>query len=126
MPAAKRQGDDNYLDRVPIRNVDFEEGEDGLVVLLRPKFMTGPFAKWLQPRLPRKYFRVQLDDVGTLVWRSIDGKRTVGEIAEILFAELGERVEPRHERCSRFVNSLHQGAMIKLFARVAAGPGEGG
>lgn len=111
---------ENYLDRVPRRNVDFEEGEGGRLVLLRPKFMTGPFARWLQPRLPRKFFRVKLDDVGTLVWRSIDGARTVGDIAEILFAEFGERVEPRHERCSKFVHSLHQGAMIAFVE-----PGDG-
>jgi len=111
---------ENYLDRVPKRNVDFEEGEGGRLVLLRPKFMTGPFARWLQPRLPRKFFRVKLDDVGSTVWRSIDGARTVGEIAEILFAEFGERVEPRYERCSKFVHSLHQGAMIAFVE-----PGDG-
>jgi len=109
-PTSKRDG--NYLDNVPKRNVDFEEAEGGRLVLLRPKFMTGPFARLLQPRIPKRFFRVQLDDIGTLVWRSIDGTRTVGEISEILYAEFGERVEPRYERCSKFVHSLHQGAMV--------------
>jgi hypothetical protein len=112
---------ENYLDRVPKRNVAFEEGEGGRLVLLRPKFMGGPLARLLQPHLPKKHFRVKLDDIGTLVWRSIDGARTVGEIAEIVGAEFGERVEPRHERVSRFVHSLHQGAMVAF-----VGPGEGG
>lgn len=116
---------ENYLDRVPKRNVDFEEGENGRLVLLRPKFMTGPLARWLQPKLPKKYFRVKLDDVGTAVWRSIDGARTVGEIAEILFAEFGERVEPRHERCSRFIHSLDKGAMITFIEVEARVQGEG-
>jgi len=120
----RKNADGNYLDRVPRRNVGFEEGENGRLILLRPKFMTGPFAKWLQPRLPRKLFRVKLDDIGTLVWRSIDGARNVGEIAEILFAEFGERVEPRYERCSKFVNSLDKGAMI-TFVEPPEGSGEG-
>ena len=102
----------NYLDNVPRRTVASEVDAQGLAVLLRPKFLKGPFARLLQPHLPKKFFRVQLDDVGTLVWDSIDGARTVGDIAELLFARFGERVEPRHERCSKFVHSLHQGAMI--------------
>jgi hypothetical protein len=114
---------ENYLDRIPERKVAFEEGEEGRLVLLRPKFITGPFARLLQPHLPRKFFRVQLDDVGTCVWRSIDGARTVGEIAELLYAEFGERVEPRHERCSRFIHSLHQGAMVAFVAPPDAGKG---
>jgi hypothetical protein len=125
MARPKNDPQENYLDRVPRRNVDFEEGEGGRLVLLRPKFITGPFARWLQPRLPRKHFRVKLDDVGTLVWRSIDGARNVGEIAEILFAEFGERVEPRYERCSRFIHSLHQGAMV-AFDAPEGGEREGG
>jgi hypothetical protein len=108
---------ENYLDRVPKRNVDFEEGEGGRLVLLRPKFMSGPLSRWLQPKLPKKFFRVKLDDIGTTVWRSIDGARTVGEIAEILFAEFGERVEPRHERCAKFIHSLDRGAMITFIER---------
>lgn len=120
MPAKRTPKDDNYLDRIPERKVASEEGEGGLLVLLRPKFMSGPFARLLQPRIPKKFFRVQLDDVGTLVWRSIDGARTVGEIAGILYAEFGERVEPRYERCSRFVHSLHKGGMI-AFARPPGG-----
>jgi hypothetical protein len=118
------KGEGNYLDNVPRRTVDFEEGEAGRLVLLRPKFLTGPFAKWLQPHLPKKHFRVQLDDIGTLAWKSIDGSRTVGEIAEILYAEFGERVEPRYERCSKFVHSLHQGAMV-AFVEPPRGGGEG-
>jgi hypothetical protein len=112
---------ENYLDNVPVRNVAFEEDEGGRIVLLRPKFMTGPFARLLQPRIPKKFFRVQLDDIGTAAWRAIDGARTVGEIAEILFAEFGGRVEPRHERCSRFVHSLHRGAMVTFAGRPDAG-----
>jgi hypothetical protein len=123
-PKRTSQGE-NYLDRIPARRVAFEEGEEGRLVLLRPKFLTGPFAKWLQPRIPKKFFRVQLDDLGTCVWKAIDGARTVGEIAEILFAEFGERVEPRYERCSKFVHSLHQGAMIAFVEAPGGAKGRG-
>ncbi|MDD5305689.1 MAG: PqqD family protein [Deltaproteobacteria bacterium] len=114
MARRKSAASENYLDRVPRRNVDFEEDGDGRLVLLRPKFMSGPLARWLQPRLPRRFFRVKLDDVGAAVWQSIDGARNVGDIAEILFEKFGERVEPRYERCARFVRSLENGAMVSM------------
>jgi hypothetical protein len=83
-------------------------------VLLRPKFIKGPLAWWLQPRIKRKYFRVKLDDLGTATWAAIDGERTVGQIADFLYERFGEEVEPRYERCARFIHSLAQGAMVEL------------
>jgi hypothetical protein len=109
----------NYLDRVPARAVGHEEGAEGRLVLLRPKFMTGPLARLLQPRIPKQHFRVRLDDIGTAVWKLIDGERNVGQIADALVEPLGDRIEPRYERVSRFIHSLHKGSMITL-----AAPGE--
>jgi hypothetical protein len=111
----------NYLDEIPARNVDHEVADGGLYVLLRPKFMTGPLARLLQPHLPRRHFRVKLDDLGSAVWELVDGARNVGQIADALAERLGERIEPRYERVSKFVHSLHQGAMIRLEQRPPAG-----
>ena len=102
----------NYLENVPRRNIDHEEGEDGRLVLLRPKYMTGLLAKLLQPRIKDKHFKVKLDDLGTATWRAIDGRRNVGQIADLLYEEFGERIEPRYQRMSMFIDSLAQGKMI--------------
>lgn len=104
----------NYLDLVPRRTIQHEVGDDGRFVLLRPKYMTGLLARFLQPRLRAKHFRVQLDDIGTATWDAIDGARTVGQIADVLGEKFGARVEPRYERCARFIQSLHKGAMVTL------------
>jgi len=106
----------NYLELVPTRTVASEPGEGGLVVLLRPKWVRGLFARWLQPRLPphKRHFKVRLDDVGTAVWNAIDGERSVGDLAELLYERFGDRVEPRYERVSRFIHSLDDGAMVTL------------
>jgi len=111
----------NYLDYVPQRNIEHEEGDDGRLVLLRPKFMSGPLARWLQPRIKRKHFKVRLDDLGTATWRAIDGKRSVGQIADILYEEFGERIEPRYERMSMFIDSLAKGKMVTFEPPIAAG-----
>ena len=104
----------NYLDNIPKRAIRHEDDEDDCLVLLRPKFMKGFLAKYLQPQIKHPYYRVRLDEIGSSTWKAIDGERTVGDIADLLYERFGERVEPRYERCSRFIHSLHQGKMVTL------------
>ncbi|MBW2277637.1 MAG: PqqD family protein [Deltaproteobacteria bacterium] len=110
----------NYLDYVPRRSIDHEEGDDGKLVLLRPKFMSGPLAKLLQPRITDKHLKVKLDDLGTATWRAIDGKRNVGQIADLLFEEFGDQIEPRYDRMSRFIDSLAKSKMVTFESRAPA------
>jgi hypothetical protein len=110
----------SYLDKVPSRAIEHEEGDDGRLTLLRPKFTRGPLAWWLQPRMKYKYFRVHLDDIGTATWRAIDGERNVGQIADLLYEEFGERIEPRYDRMSRFIDTLARSAMVTIERPAAA------
>ena len=95
--------------------IEHEVDADGLIVLLRPKFMKGFFAKFVQPHINTKYFRVHLDEFGSKTWEAIDGKRSVLEIADMLYLEFKDAVEPRYERCSKFIVSLERGAMIGMY-----------
>lgn len=56
--------------------------------------------------------RIRLDEVGSQVWRLLDGSRTVGEVAGLLRRELGERVEPAEERVGRLVEVLRDEGLI--------------
>jgi hypothetical protein len=105
----------SYLHIVPKRNADHEEDDEGHCVLLRPKHLTGVLAKLLQPKLPKKYSRIRLDDIGTTVWKLVDGDLTVGQIADLLHDQMGDRVEPRYERVSQFVHSLYGNGLLTLF-----------
>lgn len=100
-----------FLNAVPVRAVEHEL-KNGTVVLLRPKYVKGFLGRYLQPRLRAKFFRVRLDDMGSAMWTAIDGTKTLGQIADILREKFGDDIEPRYERCSRFIFSLYQGAMI--------------
>ena len=90
------------------------ETVDDLVVLLRPRFMSGPLAWWLQPRLARPYFRVRLDAVGSFIWRRCDGRTTVGEIAAGLQERFGDEVAPAMDRLRLFLRQLQDGKMITV------------
>jgi len=96
----------NLLDLRPRRNLASETLEDGLVVLLVPKFKNRPVVKWLVPRLSKPNFRVKLDAYGSFIWQQLDGAATVGEIAERLRSRFGEAVEPHYQRTGQFVQRL--------------------
>lgn len=114
MARRDQKRDKNYLDLVPTRTIDCEQQEDGKLVLLRPKWTRGLLARLLQPHIRYKHFRVQLDEIGSVTWEAIDGRRTVGQISDLLHDRFGDRVEPRYERCSRFIEQLHRGDMLDL------------
>jgi hypothetical protein len=107
----------NLLDFVPSRCIDCETAEDGRVVLLRPKFLRGLLARWVQPHLGKPFYRIRLDEVGSAVWSLVDGRRNVGEIAEAIGRSFGPRVEPPHERVGLYLRELEKGRMIRFQER---------
>lgn len=121
MSTSRTPHQSNYLDCVPNRAVQHELDENGRVILLRPKWVKGLLAKYLQPRLSRPFFRVKLDLIGAAIWNAIDGVRTIHELADLLYEEFGDEIEPRYERCARFIHSLQEGAMIRVSRPNAAG-----
>lgn len=104
----------NLLDYVPIRCVDCECADDGRWTLLRPKFVRGFLARWVQPRLATPFYRVHLDEIGSCVWNLVNGARTVGEIAGEVDRRFGPRCNPAHERVALFLRELEKGSMIRF------------
>ena len=109
----KPRSQPNLLEMIPCRAVGSRTEEGGLATLLRPKFVSGPLARWLQPRLPRPCFRVHLDALGSFVWRRCDGQRSVAEIAEAVGATFPDEAQVL-ERVARFVRELARGQMVRL------------
>lgn len=58
-------------------------------------------------------FKVKLDDYGSSVWKLIDGKRTILNIADKLKESSGKDVEPVYERVGKFMVSLEKYRFIK-------------
>ncbi len=101
---------------VATRMIEWEDGPDGGVVLLVPRFRRGPLAKWLQPKLKRPYMRVKLDEIGTFAWRRMDGSIQFHVIVDDMKKEFGEKVEPADERLKKFMTILYKDKFIKLEA----------
>lgn len=111
---AARPGATELAAAVPVPLGPWREVE-GRVVLVRPAptrrgwaGLNERFTYWASVR------RVRLDETGSAVWRSIDGRRTVAEVAQAV------AVEGAEERVGRFVAELAGLGFLDL--RVPAAP----
>lgn len=105
--------DVNLLELVPEQIVKSEIEEDGIVTVLGPRFRSGLMKRLVGSRMKSPYFRIKLDDIGATVWESIDGKRNIGVIAQILRDKFGERIEPCHDRLAVFFTHLELSRYIR-------------
>lgn len=103
----------NLLQLTPVRNIKWEKQENGLIVLLKPKFKNTLLVKYVLPRLKKPYYKVKLDEVGSYVWELCDGRKTVKELAYKLQQKFGEKVEPLYDRLSLFLQSLEKNKFIR-------------
>lgn len=111
----KFKKNDNFLDLIPIKNteLDWEEDEKGRVrvILKRDKLLE----KLVRPFIKSpKNMKVNLEEMGSFVWKTIDGEKTVLEIGECVKAEFGEEAEPLYERLATYINILRNNKFITL------------
>lgn len=97
----------------PRRLLEWRE-EGGRCVLLRPRFGTSRLGRWLNGLAGDPHYRIRLDDIGTHVWKSCDGRTSLVEIARSMRLAFGDRIEPADERLARFVGRMLRSRMIAV------------
>ncbi|QEK11868.1 PqqD family protein [Crassaminicella thermophila] len=111
----KIKKDDNFLELIPVKKESqkWEINEDALVQLIIPR--DGILDKIVRVffKTP-KVMRIDLDMLGSCVWKAIDGKRNVKDIAELLKSEFGKEAEPLYERLGTYINILRNNKFITL------------
>jgi hypothetical protein len=112
--------DAEILGCVPHRLADWRAGEDGNVVVERPKPATTGL-RGLVDRLEwfMTYPRIRLDAVGSTVWQRMDGAATLSEIATATGGAFPDRTEEMPERVALFATALQHQGLIEL--RVSGG-----
>lgn len=98
---------ENYLDFVPAVNGQntWDRGEDGVVTI---HMVNRGFYNTLAQKLfhtPR-VSHIKLDEYGSFLWLRIDGKKSVGALAEALREEYGEAAEPLYDRLVHYMQIL--------------------
>lgn len=105
----------DILPCIPVGNFDFEtESDTGRIIVLRPKYISKWAEKFVMPLLKQKYFRVKLDELGSLVWKYCDGNNSVQELIGILQEHYGESQEQLAERLVKFIMHLQKQKFITL------------
>lgn len=112
MRQKKQRREINLLELIPNRVIEYDADENVIVTLQAPRFKSDFMRKWLQPRLKRPFLRVTLDEIGSSVWMLCDGRRKIGEIAEIMQRRFGDKIEPCYDRLGAFFQQLEHARFI--------------
>jgi len=101
---------------IPTRRVAHEDTPDDGIRLLDPRFKGAILGRLLQPRLPAKraHVKVDLDDRGCLIWRHMDGVRTVADLAVLFEAAFPEDTEQSQERVWRYIAVMEHHGFVAL------------
>ncbi len=103
----------SLLDLTPFRKIEHSVDENGIVTLLYPKFKNQKLSKYmLGSRTP--YIKMKLDEIGTASWLFIDGNRKVGEIADALTEQFGDKIAQVQVRLGKFLSVLYENKYISF------------
>jgi len=100
----------NFLELTPVHNKSFEDN-NGLITIVFPKFKN-KFLQRLIPKNKSSDIRISLDEVGSSVWKLIDGNTKVNEIIQSLKKKFGEELIQAEQRTLKFLSMLYQHRFI--------------
>ncbi len=106
----------NYLALVPAHRSGWQDGPDGKrVLVLMPRYTDPVLGRLLQPRLSdaKKHIRVPLDGRGSFLWRLVDGKRTVADLANLFEAAHPDDNDDVPTRVSMYLHAMYDNKFIK-------------
>ena len=94
------------------RNLQYETGTNGNIVLLIPKFRNAFMVQWLVPLLKKKNFRVKLDERGSFIWNNCDGNTSLIEIAEKMRVQFNETEDTIYGRIAMFILKMEKDGFV--------------
>lgn len=104
----------NLLDCTPIREPDLKwtENENGTITLHRVHTTFTDRLIHAVTKKPLRQTHITLEEFGTFLWKNMDGRKTLGELALMIKDEFGEKAEPLYPRLEKYVVSLKQNKLI--------------
>ncbi len=104
----------NLLDCTPVREPDltWTEDEKGLITLHREHTtFTDRFIHRVTKK-PLRQTHIELEEFGTFLWKIMDGRTSLRDLANKLKDEFGESVEPLYPRLTKYVITLKNNRLI--------------
>lgn len=109
----KRQ--ENYLEKIPCHKagLGWSQDDGGMVTLeMENRGIANRIAQKLLKK-PRVSY-IHLEEFGSFIWLSIDGKRDITAIGELVREKFGEKAEPLYERLAQYIKTLHTNGFISF------------
>ncbi len=105
----------DIMNAYPVQRCESEEKDGTITVLVKKpyNFLEKIFFK----KMLNKPFRIDLDKIGSFVWKHCNGEFSVKEIAELCKEEFGNDVEPAEARVKLFIEQMNRNRMIQLFIK---------
>lgn len=104
----------NLLELTPVHLCQYALNEAGRVTVFEPRFRTPFWNRILPHKLVSKDIKISLDEMGSAVWRQINGEQNVMAICRALQDQFGEKVSPAEERVTKFISQLFGNKMIRF------------
>ncbi len=106
----------NLFDLTPVRLHEHEEEESGKVVILVKKFKNDRFSNFaLGRRSP--VIRIRLDEIGSEVWKAIDGVSNVATLFDLLnkrWIDIPEKTRGLDKRLAGFLSIMYDNRYISF------------
>ena len=106
------------MDFIPVINIRWDVNDKGNVYLIKEKTKNTWIKKIIEWVGKSQDFHIHLDKVGTTVWRSIDGKRTVNDIALLLKETYGDEFKQPEHRVAYFLGLMKKDKFVDLLYKV--------
>lgn len=110
-----KRKDRNYIEHIPQRvsAYNWTADESGIVTIEVEN--TGVFNRIAQKLFNKpKISYVHLDKMGSFIWKSIDGKKTIYEIGELVDKAFGGEAKPLYERLSKYIQILESYKFVSI------------
>lgn len=107
--------DEEFLELVPKRICE-EEINDGIVTVLyykKPTFIEKIFFR----KLNNKPYKIDLDEIGSFIWRKINASNNVNEIITLSKENFVEKIDSAENRVVQFMKQMHSTKLIMLFEK---------
>lgn len=105
---------ENYLDITFKRcgGLTWSEDDNGCVVLEKENTGLANRIAQLLIKKPKTSY-IHLDEIGSFIWKAIDGKKSVSEIGQCVKEHFGEAAEPLYDRLVQYMIILDSNDFVE-------------
>lgn len=104
----------NLLDCTPVREPDLKwtEDENGIITLHRVHTTLTDRLAHAITKKPLRQSHIKLEEFGSFLWKNMDGRTVLRDLANKLKDEFGEKAEPLYPRLEKYVVMLKNNKLI--------------